>query len=129
MEKPVECDYCDCLFSTKAARWRHHTAHKQVSHDIKPYLQLVKCKFCDEYASTSESLGIHVKVHHPDLPKPFKCPLPNCSKAFASKRGRRSHVIQHEEKENAGKFPCKVCPRTFPSRLKLGAHVRLVHAV
>ncbi|XP_042305514.1 zinc finger protein ZXDC isoform X2 [Sceloporus undulatus] len=63
-------------------------------------------------------------LHSHDKLRPFPCPAPGCSKRFTTVYNLRAHGRAHEQ-EAAHK--CEACGQRFPSAARLAAHQRRSH--
>lgn len=63
-------------------------------------------------------------LHSHDKLRPFACSAPGCTKRFTTIYNLRAHGRAHEEE---ARLKCEACGQRFPSAARLGAHQRRSH--
>lgn len=85
-KQPFNCKNCKKGFKSKKELSNHE---ESIHGDIKKY----RCTKCPAKYSNYNSLKVHQKVHSGK--KPYKCPFPECNKAFIEKGNMKSHFKVH----------------------------------
>ncbi|XP_075222871.1 uncharacterized protein LOC142325253 [Lycorma delicatula] len=112
-EPPFACllDDCNCTFWRRSALVVHQiTSHKKYMHC---------CKICSESFSNIKDKQRHMKIHHPDPLKLFKCV--QCDKQFSSEANLKIHMVVHSD---IRKYKCHLCGKSFKLKLTLSRHLQ-----
>jgi very-short-patch-repair endonuclease len=97
--KDIECDQCDCKYSTNGELKRHI---EMVHNNIKDF----ECDQCDYKCYTNGSLKAHVKQVH-DKIKDFECD--RCDYRCTTRGSLKEHVrtCTGDEKISHGEYVCR----------------------
>ena len=97
--------------------------------------QLIKCRYCERYFFSAQTLNTHMNSYHPDQPmqriaeletktvRKFQCP--ECDKTFTALNSLKRHVRNHTGDKP---FKCRVCSKTFTRKDYLSAH-EMIHFI
>ncbi|KAI1782976.1 hypothetical protein LXA43DRAFT_1048693 [Ganoderma leucocontextum] len=80
-----------------------------------------QCTVCFKLFPRPSGLATHMNSH--SGAKPFKCPIPTCTKSFAVRSNAKRHLRTH------GIFPTSDHPSTSPSQFTVGFDTPLVSEV
>ena len=84
-----KCSYCGRKYQTFIGCYKHEKLHRHG----KPYT----CRYCDKSFLFEGELGEHECKH--TRKNLWKCELPDCDKAYPSKRAMKAHVKSHYEED------------------------------
>ena len=92
--------------------------------DSESYYFQTVCPFCDKKFSEPHIVQKHIEFSHKrkDL---FECD--DCHLVFQSKQAKEYHKRVHHS-ETAIPQKCKVCEKSFPSKVSLQSHAKYVHS-
>lgn len=107
----LQCRVCNSNFTT-AKILKEHLKGFHLSPKV--------CEFCAKTFPRMIELNFHIEAKHQTLLK-YKCPSPQCSRMFATKKIARDHATRiHRTKEDT--FKCRDCSESFLTREDLRVH-------
>lgn len=106
--KPYPCNICGKRCVTEISLRNHSKVHNETYE--------LPCKYCYMTFKTRVDKFKHEQSHQ-DKKDPFKCP--DCPKAFATSKERRSHLAKHRVSKE---FKCGVCGIEFTDIHHLRRH-------
>ncbi|XP_035700437.1 zinc finger protein 555-like isoform X2 [Folsomia candida] len=115
----LPCGYlgCDKTYLTKA-KLKNHVGQVHSKNPVR-----FLCKLCGKELNSEQSLEQHIATHTTE--KSLTCPV--CGKGFIHLSNLKQHQLTHRDRSARKEFLCKMCPRTFLSRLGLIYHIRTFH--
>ncbi|XP_064636173.1 zinc finger protein 658B-like isoform X8 [Lineus longissimus] len=110
LEGPLKCEYCEKSFKKNSNLQRHLRIHR----NERPHI----CGVCSKAFTETHALKVHERTHTGD--RRYKCPYPDCDKAYLQWLGLDHHVNSvHTGKRD---HLCDICGAVFLSRTGLNAH-------
>ncbi|KAM5537593.1 hypothetical protein V8D89_008671 [Ganoderma adspersum] len=97
----------------------HH--HHERTRPTQKKSKMHQCTVCFKLFPRPSGLATHMNSH--SGAKPFKCPIPTCTKSFAVRSNAKRHLRTH------GIFPTSDHPSTSPSQFTVGFDTPLVSEV
>lgn len=85
-----------------------------------------KCSYtgCDKSYTNSSHLNRHIKVFHEKLTKPVTCDVIGCHKELANSTSyKRHYTLHHNTEENAQRYVCDICKKSFRKKHALQQHI------
>ena len=131
-DKKVECEICKRQFSNKAQVKRHMQFYMSWSGDSYKRKRNVgqdgektkyKCDYCENTFNHYSNMNAHIHKKHKE--KKIECK--ECSKMFAYQYELREHMFIHTGGQEASKFKCQFCDKSFQRSTTLKNHERTTH--
>nr|XP_039261986.1 RB-associated KRAB zinc finger protein-like [Styela clava] len=113
-EPPFACPFNSCgkIFETFDKLKRHYYIHREKKHI---------CNVCGRKFLLKIDLTIHCRIHTGE--KPYACT--ECGAKFTQKSTWKNHLPTHMN--DAPKFPCNLCDKTYTSARSLSLHKKEKH--
>lgn len=131
-EKKVECEVCHRPFTNSAQLKRHMQFHfswpgdsykrkSQMSADGEKLKYT--CEYCEKTFNHYSNMNAHIHKKHKE--KKIECK--ECSKMFAYQYELREHMFIHSGGQEASRFKCQYCEKSFQRSTTLKNHERTTH--
>lgn len=141
-EKKVECEICSRPFTNNAQLKRHMQFHMSWPGDSFKRKSAASsanggnlgnggggekvkytCEYCKKTFNHYSNMNAHIHKKHKE--KKIECK--ECSKMFAYQYELREHMFIHSGGQEASKFKCKFCDKSFQRSTTLKNHERTTH--
>ena len=132
-DKKHECAVCHKQFARANELTRHMLIHSDAPHcricgkvfdcteERNEHIaekHSVMCTSCGLKYKTDSILREHIVNTHSEQDRTYKCPFPDCKKAFV----RKTHLAMHMNVHNDHKpYKCPSCPRSYACILCIGS--------